>query len=1355
MNAVPGQDGHLLHVIDSNSGQKWLVDGGALMSIVPPSTEQRRSGPCGTPLQAANGTRIECFGLVTKTLVIGKRPFTFEFTVADVRQPLIGADFLAHFHLAPDHRHGALLDLEEFPATIPATLAHGVHSNPFRPVNQVDSPYYTLLDEFPSITTPSFTLKEAAHGVTHHIPTEGRPVISRSRRLNPEKLAVAKAELDKLVKLGICHRGKSNWSSPLMVATKPCVSPCSCHLSSPCGGWRVCGDYRRLNNMTVDDKYPVRTLQDFTSDLHGKKIFSKIDLLKGYHQIPVEEEDIRKTAVITPFGLFIFPRTPFGLKNAGQDFQRLMDVILGDLPRVFVYIDDILVASETPAQHLEDLKAVFSILAENGLVVNRAKCTLGASSLQFLGYLLDENGISPLPERVEGLSKFPVPTTVKELQRFLGIVNYYRRFIPRAAQHLTHLTDSLKGKPKTLVWSADCQASFEATKSALAAATLLHHPRPLAQISLTTDASKIAIGGVLEQRGPRGWEPLGFWSAKLQGNQREWPPYDRELLAAFRACRHFRPMLEGRVFTLYTDHQSLVPSLAKKTKPHTARQAYQLSCIAEYTTDIRYVEGKSNVVADALSRPTDELDVSGVVSPVSAVRHTQNAFSTTQSSFDLYQNPLASISSKFVGSRGPSDEATGFVDPSSETPPRDGVSAKISAKSAEPFGRDSRLCASHNNNCGKSKVTLGIDLSDSSVFRSSTANNDSIRPSSTAAVMSPSLSSSPASDFSSSGSSTASAAAVTPDANLTIVSCDPHSTSLIASPRPLDDLNNVINAVGHQGIDLEEMAQEQPLDPDYQRLSTEAGTGLNFKKVRIGARELIVDISNGPARPFVPFSWRRRVFDAIHGLGHPGVERSRQSVSSKFVWPTMRQDVSLWARECVPCQRSKVRRNVVPPIGEFIVPQRRFEHLNLDIVTMPLSNGYRYLLTAVDRMSRWPVAIPMCDITAESVADAFAHGWVSLFGVPSSITTDRGSQFSSTLWQQLMSVWGIKTHLTTAYHPAANGLVERFHRRLKEALLALGTDSVDEWFWRLPCVLLAIRTTLKPDLGASPADMVFGEGLAVPGTLLSELPPSEADAQQHRQSTLANLRLEVARLQPTPTSAHRVPRQHLPEDLQTASHVFVRRPPFGQASLATPYLGPYRVISRESHSFRISLPGGGTEVVSVARLKPAFVSLDVDRPDTPPTPVTPPAPPPQGRRPGWRTRPPSSTSRQTRSQAIPSSSHPSVDERLDVSVPADAGHPRPGSSTDSQPLQEPHSITDGPPSSPHSTSPFDLSIREGESFAPPVHTPPPLSPPPSRDLDRPVRPRTFSKPTSKNFSFRRRRPDVSFLAGILREQLAG
>ena len=171
------------------------------------------------------------------------------------------------------------------------------------------------------------------------------------------------------------------------------------------------------------------------------------------------------------------------------------------------------------------------------------------------------------------------------------------------------------------------------------------------------------------------------------------------------------------------------------------------------------------------------------------------------------------------------------------------------------------------------------------------------------------------------------------------------------------------------------------------------------------------------------------------------MQRTREAVAAKFVWPGMRHEVGRWARECVDCQRAKVTRHVVPNIGEFEVPNRRFSHIHADIVTMPTSNGFSYLLTVADRFTRWATAIPLRDITTESVVDALSHGWITSFGIPKAITTDRGAQFMSGIWNQLLESWGIEHHPTTAYHPEANGLVERMHRRLKEALIALVHDE--------------------------------------------------------------------------------------------------------------------------------------------------------------------------------------------------------------------------------------------------------------------------------------------------------------------------
>ena len=276
----------LMFAVDSRDDTKYLIDSGAVWSIVPPTTQQRADGPNAWRLQAANGSEIPCFGLTEREICIGDRQFPFTFIVADVQQPIIGADFLSHYYLAPNLRDRSLIDLNDF-SVIPVQYDK---NTPRQCINRIDladqktDPFYQLIDSYPELSTPSFKPKDVSHGVKHHIPTNCQPIQSKVRPLNPEKLAIAKQEFDKLVELGICYRGKSEWASPLMVAPKPG------------GGWRVCGDYRRLNAATTDDKYPVKTLTDFTANLAGKKIFSKIDLLKGYHQIPVFEGDVCKTA---------------------------------------------------------------------------------------------------------------------------------------------------------------------------------------------------------------------------------------------------------------------------------------------------------------------------------------------------------------------------------------------------------------------------------------------------------------------------------------------------------------------------------------------------------------------------------------------------------------------------------------------------------------------------------------------------------------------------------------------------------------------------------------------------------------------------------------------------------------------------------------------------------------------------------------------------------------------------------------------------------------------------------------------------------------------------------------------------
>jgi hypothetical protein len=363
--------------------------------------------------------------------------------------------------------------------------------------------------------------------------------------------------------------------------------------------------------------------------------------------------------------------------------------------------------------------------------------------------------------------------------------------------------------------------------------------------------------------------------------------------------RHFRFILEGRAFTVFTDHKPLVGALARVSDPWTARQCRHLAYVAEFTSDIRHVAGPDNIAADALSRPP----ISSVTSPT-----------------------LAEV---VVDLRG---------------------------------------IASRQSTC----------------------------PSTLWASSSPSL---------------------------RIRACEVEGVSLLC------------------------------------------------------------DSSTGRWRPLVPEADRLLVFNSIHGVAHPGIRATRRMISARFVWPGMRTDIASWCRDCVPCQHAKVTKQPRASVQPIPIPNRRFSHVHVDLVgPFPASeDGYLYMLTMVDRTTRWLEAVPLKNMSASLCEETFLSSWVAHFGVPETLTTDRGTQFSSAAWAAFCGKLGTRHVMTTAYHPQANSLVERTHRQLKDALRARQA-SVD-WPAHLPWVLLGLQAAPKEVSGLSSAEAVFGQPLVMPGEL--------------------------------------------------------------------------------------------------------------------------------------------------------------------------------------------------------------------------------------------------------------------------------
>ena len=440
----------------------------------------------------------------------------------------------------------------------------------------------------------SFAKSKTEYGkcsvLKHKIDTaEAAPVRQPLRRTPQAFEGEEEKYIQEQLKAGVIQPSSSAWSSPIVMVRKKT------------GDVRVCIDYRKLNERTIKDAYPLPRIDMCLDCLASAKIFSTIDLQSAYMQLEVAEEDRHKTAFITKYGLFEYLVMPFGLCNAPSTFQRCIELVLRGLQWniLLVYLDDIIVMATNFDEHLERLEEVFKRLLGAGLKMKPSKCELFKTEVLFLGHTVSQEGIKPNPKTIEAVLSWKIPENVKEVQSYLGLCSYYRQYIENFSHVAAPLTKLTKKNVK-FVWDESCQTAYEQLKEKLCSAPILAFPRPGLKYILDTDASDIGIGGVLSQVQDGRERVIAYASKKLNSSQQRYSVTRRELLAVITFMNQFRHFLLGQEFLLRTDHSSI--RWIFEFKDPRGQVARWLEVLAQYHFTIEHRPGAKHQNADSLSR---------------------------------------------------------------------------------------------------------------------------------------------------------------------------------------------------------------------------------------------------------------------------------------------------------------------------------------------------------------------------------------------------------------------------------------------------------------------------------------------------------------------------------------------------------------------------------------------------------------------------------------------------------------------------------------------------------------------------------------------------------------------------------
>lgn len=997
------------------------------------------------------------------------------------------------------------------------------------------------IQAFAENATRTPTTKLAQHRIDtgDHLPVSVPPY-----RVGPSQRAEIDRQAQEMLDNGVTRPSNSPYSSPALLVKKSD------------GTMRFCVDFRRLNAITKKDVYPLPRIDDMLDALGKADYFTTIDLQSGFWQIPLHPDDIEKTAFSTARGHHEFVVMPFGLCNAPATFQRVMDQLLRDMKEYCLpYMDDIVIFTQGGfEQHLKHVENVLKRLESAPMVVKPKKFKILQGSLKFLGHIISPHCIKPDPEKTSAVHAFPTPTCVKELQSFIGLVGYYRRFVPRLATIAEPLYHLMKNDVKWS-WGPPEQAAMDQLKSALTNPPILRLPDFDRDFVLHTDASDTGLGAVLSQYDGDVEHPVYYASKTLNPAQRHYSATARECLAVKWACDLFRPYLIGRPFKVYTDHAALKWLFTKRDlKSMLVRWILELQ---EYDMTIIPRPGVTNGNADALSRLPALLETN------SPVRHSFMAITRTQ-----------------TGSRRAMRRDRANIDSNLALDPR--------AYDLQEALRQSQ------------GAVVGIESSPSVNVPPTSIPSDRRDESLTLA-----------------DAEEADAADIV-DMDHVVINEDPAEDPPSLVPGEMMPLSRAQRLDPALSPIINYLQDEKSADLSITELVKSDSVNYRlFDNVLYhvwNTHKAKPRLSTSTYRAVIPQSMRSALLKQYHdGVcgAHLGESKTYERIADKMYWPGMYEDIKTYVRSCVQCAARKTTyHHSQLPLGSLPRPTQPFEALGIDILgPLPKTrSANQYILVVTDYHTRWPMAFPMKNQRAATVASLLVEQVFCQHGFPATLLSDQGKNFMSELMRAVLDVFHVKKVNTTAYHPQTNGLTERFNHTLCTMLTHYTNKQHDDWDTYLPYVLLAYRTTPHHTLKETPFYMLYGRNVRFPfDQLIPAIPIDDLDLKDPAADHINNLvsRLKVAqRVVDARLAADQERRRQANDALtqvpqyEVGDFVWVHNPHVGKGhsrKLTPLWRGPYEVIDKFNNrvNYKVhpldrrgrKINNAQSKIIHVARMK--------------------------------------------------------------------------------------------------------------------------------------------------------------------------